>query len=55
MSCFSKNWQQIIRTHIFHRCKNESPKITYDSMPQNIEIKKLRETWLKSRNLSGIG
>tara|TARA_B100001057_G_scaffold260748_1_gene260943 strand:+ start:658 stop:1191 length:534 start_codon:yes stop_codon:yes gene_type:complete len=29
--------------------KMKAPKITYDSMPQNIEIKKLRETWLKSR------
>ena len=27
----------------------KAPEITYDSMPKNIEIKKLRETWIKSR------
>ena len=27
----------------------KAPEITYDSMPKKIEIKKLRETWIKSR------
>ena len=27
----------------------KAPKITYDSIPKNIEIKKLKETWIKSR------
>ena len=40
---------EIIGPHIFHRYKKlKAPKITYDSMPKNIEIKKLRETWIKS-------
>ena len=30
----------------------KAPKITYDSMPKNIEIKKLKETWINQENLS---
>ena len=49
VSCFSKIKMKLLELIFFTGVKMKAPKITYDSMPQNIEIKKLRETWLKSR------
>ena len=49
VSFVSKLRMKLLELIFFLGIKMKAPKITYDSMPQNIEIKKLRETWLKSR------
>ena len=49
VSFVSKLRMKLLELIFFSGIKMKAPKITYDSMPQNIEIKKLRETWLKSR------
>ena len=49
VSYFSKIKMKLLELIFFTGVKMKAPKITYDSMPQNIEIKKLRETWIKSR------
>ena len=49
VSFVSKLRMKLLEIIFFLGIKMKAPKITYDSMPQNIEIKKLRETWLKSR------
>ena len=46
---FSKCKMKLLELIFFTGIKTKAPKITYDSMPKNIEIKKLRETWIKSR------
>ena len=49
VSFVSKLRMKLLELIFFSGIKMKAPKITYDSMPQNIEIKELRETWLKSR------
>ena len=49
VSLVSKLRMKLLELIFFLGIKMKAPKITYDSMPQNIEIKKLRENWLKSR------
>ena len=49
VSYFSKCKMKLLELIFFTGIKMKAPKITYDSMPNNIEIKKLRETWIKSR------
>ena len=49
VSYFSKCKMKLLELIFFTGIKMKAPKITYDSMPKNIEIKKLRETWIKSR------
>jgi hypothetical protein len=45
----SKIRMKLLELIFFAGIKMKAPKITYDSMPKNIEIKKLRQTWIKSR------
>ena len=45
----SKIRMKLLEIIFFFDIKMKAPKITYDSMPQNIDIKKLREIWQKSR------
>ncbi len=49
VSYFSKFKMKLLELIFFTGVKMKAPKITYDSMPENIEIKKLKETWIKSR------
>ena len=49
VSYFSKCKMKLLELIFFTGIKMKAPKITYDSMPNNIEIKKLRETWINSR------
>ena len=49
VSYVSKFKMKLLELIFFTGVKMKAPKITYDSMPKNIEIKKLRETWIKSR------
>jgi len=49
VSYFSKIKMKLLELIFFTGVKMKAPKITYDSMPKNIEIKKLKETWIKSR------
>ena len=46
---FSKFKMKLLELIFFTGLKMKAPKITYDSMPKNIELKKLKETWIKSR------
>ena len=48
VSYFSKFKMKLLELIFFTGVKMKAPKITYDSMLKN-EIKKLRETWIKSR------
>ena len=43
VSYFSKFKMKLLELIFFTGIKMKAPKITYDSMPKNIEIKKLRE------------
>ena len=49
VSFVSKFKMKLLELIFFSGLKMKAPKITYDSMPKNIEIKKLKETWVKSR------
>ena len=49
VSFVSKFRMKLLELIFFTGIKMKAPKITYDSMPKNIEIKKLRKTWIKSR------
>ena len=49
VSFVSKFKMKLLELIFFTGLKMKAPKITYDSMPKNIEIKKLKETWIKSR------
>ena len=49
VSFFSKFRMKLLELIFFTGIKMKAPEITYDSMPKNIEIKKLRETWTTSR------
>ena len=49
VSYFSKFKMKLLELIFFTGLKMKAPKITYDSIPKNIEIKKLKETWIKSR------
>ena len=49
VSFVSKFRMKLLELIFFTGIKMKAPEITYDSMPKNIEIKKLRETWIKSR------
>ena len=49
VSFVSKFKMKLLELIFFTGIKMKAPEITYDSMPKNIEIKKLRETWTKSR------
>ncbi len=49
VSFISKFRMKLLELMFFTGIKMKAPKITYDSMPKNIEIKKLRKTWIKSR------
>ena len=49
VSFVSKFKMKLLELIFFSGLKMKAPKITYDSMPKNIEIKKLRKTWIKSR------
>ena len=49
VSFVSKFRMKLLELIFFTGIKMKAPKITYDSIPQNIEIKKLKETWVKSR------
>ena len=47
VSFVSKFKMKLLELIFFTGLKMKAPKITYDSMPKNIEIKKLKETWIK--------
>ena len=49
VSFVSKFRMKLLELIFFTGIKMKAPEITYDSMPKNIEIKKLKETWIKSR------
>ena len=49
VSFVSKFKMKLLELIFFTGLKMKAPKITYDSIPKNIEIKKLKETWIKSR------
>ena len=49
VSFVSKFRMKLLELIFFTGIKMKAPKITYDSIPKNVEIKKLRETWIKSR------